>query len=78
MQLTNHRARFSHVTIKKTKKKAVAGKHCKNNKINKTLHSFLRHLETIKNDKNLHQSIGLNVTKKMPCRLKEIIHYQLF
>ena len=33
------------------KKKAMAQKQCKNNKINKNLQSNLRHLETIKMDK---------------------------
>ena len=34
-----------------TKRKAVVGKPSKNNQINKTLHAYLRHLDTLKMDK---------------------------
>ena len=48
---TNHRATFPSHENNITKKKAIGERLCKNNKINKSLHSNLRHLETIKMDK---------------------------
>ena len=65
---TNHRATFQSHDNNITKKKAMAGKLCKNNKINKSLLSNLRYLETIKTDKM--EWIPLIVIKKIPQRLK--------
>ena len=48
---TNHRPAFQSHDNNITKTKAMAGKLGKNNKINKTLHTYLRYLETNKMDK---------------------------
>ena len=48
---TNHRLAFQSCDNNITKKKAMVQKHIKNNKINKTSHSNVKYLETIKMDK---------------------------
>ena len=48
---TNHRAAFQSHDNNIMKKKVMAGKLYKNNKINKTLRLNLRYLESIKTDK---------------------------
>ena len=46
---TNHRPAFQSHDNNITKEKAMAWKHIKNNKINKTLQWNFKYLETIKN-----------------------------
>ena len=58
---TNHRLGFQSCDNNIMKKKLMVWKHTKNNKINNTLHSNFKYLETIKMDKT-YMKFGVNGT----------------